>query len=164
MENSRCKSGTDDCQTKCCRECKTEKPFDFFAKKKKGKHGINTICKKCANNKCKVAYLNNPEMYKEIRIKKNPEKLKVLHKNWVKKNPEKVKILTARYYEKNKEEVIKRNMVFARKYIDTLSDIYVAEKLKRQGFTKNEILQYPELVEVKRLTIKIQRLCKTSQI
>ena len=63
--------------------------------------------------------------------------------SWQLKNPEKAKVIEK-----------KRN----RTQIDKLKDAYVKKLLRAQGFPKEAIT--PELIELKRITIKTKRLCR----
>jgi hypothetical protein len=65
--------------------------------------------------------------------------------NWCKNNPDNYKKIADR---KN------------RKMVDSLSDGYVKARLRKNGFSDNNIEKYPELVTVKRSQIKIKRKIK----
>ena len=45
--------------TKTCSKCHVEKPFAQFNKKKKGKHGIDSICNSCKSTYYKAYYQKN---------------------------------------------------------------------------------------------------------
>lgn len=95
--------------------------------------------------------------------KKNPDKVKKWRTDWINRKPEnKTKVknylkLYSKDYGKKNNEKIKALCTYQR---DELYYCYINAKLKRQGFKKEDIT--PELIEVKRLLIKIKRLCKTS--
>ena len=69
------------------------------------------------------------------------------------KNPEKYKEQQKKY---NKYALEK-----AKKHIKEISDTYVIAELKRgTTLTTKDIREFPELIELKRQTIKNKRLCK----
>gem|GEM_PF-4626743 len=84
---------------------------------------------------------------------KNKQKISIQGKIYRKKNIKKIKEWT----EENKEQIKLKNKTKSIKYRDELSDSYVANVLRLP------ISQLtPEIIETKRLIIKIKReLCKT---
>ena len=48
-------------------------------------------------------------------------------------------------------------------YADNLHDAYMKQHLRKLGYTKEQILIYPEITETIKLIIKTKRLCKTLQ-
>lgn len=121
-------------------------------------------------------YLNNPNKFKEYQkeyLKNNLDKVTNRNKNYREKNIEKFKILDAEYRKKNKERLkrqqkewreLNKDEIKNKKKLDhqyncnNLTDFYVKSTLVRIGFNRNEIT--PELIELKRITLKTTRLCR----
>ena len=99
----------------------------------------------------------NAEKIKSYRAKwgaENAEKVKASQAKWNAENPEKIKASQAEWFAKNAEKEKARRA----KSIAELKDGYVEEMLRRQGFPKESIT--PELIELKRITLKTSRLCR----
>ena len=88
-----------------------------------------------------------------LYYKENTERVKAASAKYVAKNTEKEKIRCAKYRVENKEKIKLRSD----KDTALLSDSYIRRALVVQGF-KNEQLT-PELIELKRITLKTKRLC-----
>ena len=84
----------------------------------------------------------------------NAEKIKASQAKYCAENAEKVKAYKAEWFAKNAE----KEKVRRAKSIAELKDGYVEEMLRRQGFKKEQIT--PELIELKRITLKTTRLCR----
>ena len=98
----------------------------------------------------------NPEKEKIRRAlcyKENKERFKAASAKYVAENPEKEKIRCAKYRVENKEKIKLRSV----KDIALLSDSYIRRALVVQGFKNEQIT--PELIELKRITLKTKRLC-----
>ena len=98
----------------------------------------------------------NPEKEKIRRAlcyKENKERFKAASANYVAKNTEKEKIRCAKYRVENKEKIKLRYV----KDRALLSDSYIRRALVVQGFKNEQIT--PELIELKRITLKTKRLC-----
>ena len=149
---------------KICTKCKELKPFESFSKKPTAKSGLRSKCKVCSNKENKLYKLQNPEKiieYGKLYQLKNKEKVKVWLNTYRLKNLQKVQAAKKRCILKNPEKykiIQKKSRI---KVIAELKDCYIKDKLVRQGFPPNSITS--ELIEVKRLIIKTQRLCKISQ-
>ena len=78
-------------------------------------------------------------------------------KEYYKENAEQIKEYQKEYAKKNAERIKEHK----KEYRKNLSDGYIKQEFKHQGYPPNQIT--PELIEVKRLIIKTKRLCKTSQ-
>ena len=131
-------------ETKKCNKCGEAKELKEFSKRK---NKIESICKKCNNDKLKLWQKNNTEKVIKWSLtykKNNPEKLKESKRKYKKNNPEKLKEINT-----NQCKYIKTN--------------YAKALLRSSGFTTEQINENPELIEVKKLIIKTKRLCKTSQ-
>ena len=99
----------------------------------------------------------NPEKEKIRRTlyyKENTERVKAASAEYVAKNTEKEKIRCAKYRVENKEKIKLRSV----KDITLLSDSYIRRALVVQGFKNEQIT--PELIELKRITLKTTRLCR----
>jgi len=89
---------------KKCSKCKKEKSRDNFYKRSRNHEGLNSVCKKCSQARCKKQYKDNSEKMKARKKKwreNNPEKSKASTKKYRKNNPEKVKESERRYYKSN---------------------------------------------------------------
>ena len=99
----------------------------------------------------------NPEKIKSKKAKyraENAEKIKSYRAKWGAENPEKIKASKAEWFAKNAEKEKARRA----KSIAELKDGYVEERLRSQGFKSEQIT--PELIELKRITLKTTRLCR----
>lgn len=129
-------------ETKVCSCCNLEKTIDFFNKDKKGKYGVSSKCKICKNNTNKTYRLENSMEIKSTKLKwylANKEKTKQTCDNWKSNNIEKVK-------------------KYRQKTIKDLHNCYIKRVLYQHGFKNNQIT--PELIELKRITLKTTRLCR----
>jgi len=79
-----------------CSKCNEFKLFNEFHKNKKGKHGVNHLCKSCVKVKTKKYWAENKEV------------MKLRKQAWIDKDPEKAKASKrtsdAKSYEKNKDK------------------------------------------------------------
>ena len=86
------------------------------------------------------------------------------HRKYRAENPEKIKAIrakSAKYRAENAEWsafFAEKERARRAKNIAELKDVYVEEKLRQQGFPKESIT--PELIELKRITLKTTRLCR----
>ncbi len=62
-------------ETKKCTCCLKEKPFSEFSKKKSGKHGLQSRCKKCHRLYTKRHYKENKDYYIQ-KAKRNRESIR----------------------------------------------------------------------------------------
>jgi hypothetical protein len=152
-------------ETKKCIKCQEVKTLSEFGKEK-GK--ILNRCKKCRRLSKKEWYENNKEKIKQYRKewrKNNKEKTKQWNKEWYENNKEKKK----ERYENNKEKAKQCNKEWRKnnkekvKYYNKkakgdCSPYYIIDKLKQQGFNKEQIT--PELIEEKTDIIKVKRIIK----
>lgn len=170
---------------KCCKTCKVEKTFDMFDNAKSCKDGKYKECKLCRKGKIslysKKYYQKNIEKIKEYNYKwmRSPKRKEYnkkhywenleYHKNKSKKrqSTEQYKLyLQSEYYKtmsrnyRKLDNSKKSKRERDNKYSNELRDFYVKHQLKKQGFEKEYINKYPELLETKREIIKIKRLCK----
>ena len=129
--------------TKVCSKCKVEKELGEFNNDKYNKDGLRSYCKRCKALLSKDYYKNNIEKRLEYNRKWNinhPEDRKNYTRNCAKNNSEKIK-------EKN------------RNFRDSMPNSFIIHKLKAQGFP-SELIDNPEMIEIKRLLIQTKRLLK----
>lgn len=106
--------------------------------------------------------LSNPDKYK-VHAKnnrtKNHDSMIERTKVWRKNNPEKQYICSNRWRLNNLDTINEKK----RNDIKELKDYYMVMRLKKLGFSKDNIKENPELINLEREIIKIKRLCKTSK-
>lgn len=150
---------------KICKICKVEKDYEEFYTRKDTKDGHYSLCKKC-EIKRKLKYLKeNPKKQALISKKwrkENPEKAALAIKKWRKENPEKVKAInnlsSKKWNEKHPEAV----RLFTRKYRNDLRDGYVKTLIQNESLLDRR--QIPsELIEIKKMQIKVKRLIKSKK-
>jgi restriction endonuclease Mrr len=167
-------------EIKICTKCnlKLEANLHNFNAGKNGKYGLIARCKKCITEYRKE-YMERPEAKEASRIRqqkwtsKNPEKSKKNKKKYREANLEKYRECCKKWSEANPERVKELNKKWRAgnlekiRALDTLSvkelkDGYLKSLLRMQGFKNKNITN--ELIQLKKIIIKTQRLCKTSQI
>lgn len=110
----------------------------------------------------------NYQANKEV-INSRPCK-KEAHKRYAERHKDKRRQLSKEYFYANRDKMAEkvkqwwteRGNERKRKETELLTDDYVIRQLTKDGFTREEISQYPELIETKRILLKTKRLCKTS--
>ena len=125
---------------KKCSKCKVGKENNCFSKRKSSKDGLNGTCKNC----CSLVFKN--------WSKKNTDKQIKRAKAWRLENKSHVKNYGNEYNKNRSLDCINKNR---KNQVKNLSDSYVKGILKNE----NKIIT-PELIEIKRLTIKINRFTK----
>ena len=100
--------------------------------------------------------LKKAEYDKEYRLK-NRDKLNEYQRNWSLLNKEKLKPKVKIYQSKNKDVLLMKGREREKKVRENLDERIVKQMLIRQGFERNQIT--PELIELKRITLKTTRLC-----
>lgn len=85
---------------KKCRNCKKEKPLEFFPIKSASKDGYNAQCKKCVNDKYNKWYSDNKEKKKASVV------------SWYNKNRDKVISQKKEYYKNNRKDIINKNIAY----------------------------------------------------
>lgn len=121
--------------------CHTLKDDSEYGKEPKGKDGLKSSCKTCLNAKTRK--------WKG----ENQDKVKILDLKWKQENPKKVKATKEKYRNGNKGKIAKYELT----QTTNLSDNYVKNKLRQSGFSTEQLNENPELIEVKRIIIKIKR-------
>ena len=121
--------------TKTCIKCGEIKTIDLFRTKR-------NQCKNCCKEIYREYYKNNPDICTKYR-RENYGYASLQSKKYVEKHPEKKSLLR-------------------KKHISNLHDWYIKDLLKLTGFKPEQIT--PELIELKRITIKTERLCKQLKV
>ena len=121
-----------------CQKCGITQPMtEFLTHHKTGRFpSIRKCCRNCVSEQVKVFYAKNKDKIL-IRIKE-------------------IRNLNIEMYNSTQRERVKR----LRK---GFPEYYIKQQLRSRGFTKQQIIDNPEIIEVQRLMIKTKRLCKTSQ-
>ena len=123
-----------------CKENKEVKEFAIYFSKSRNKHRISNYCKPCGRKEAKPRAIKN---YKD-----NLELRKQYAKDY-RANPEK------------KEKLKLVSQKFKIKYREELQDCYVRDRLTQENKIPNYVAkELPEIVETKRLQIKIKRKLK----
>lgn len=113
--------------------------FHTYFSKSRNKYRIANYCKECSK---RVSKVNASKNYKENRKKKLE--------------------YAANYREANKEKISRKRNFYRRKHRANLQDCYVRELLvDKHNFTIEMLNENPELVENRRLIIRIKRKLKT---
>jgi hypothetical protein len=142
---------------KICSKCKQEKELICFASEKRVKSGLKASCKQCDTKRVLLWHKNNRD------------KANAINRNYTKNNREKVCERVRKWRNLNKEYGKKKRDEYAilfpnygkerrKNDIDNLRSPYLIAKLKRKGFTKEQIKEYPQLIEVQKILIKTKRL------
>jgi len=135
-------------ETKVCTKCGIEFPAttEWFYASNTRKGGLASSCKKCKN-------LVNHEWEKHNKGKRNE-----LSKDFYWNNTEKCREWSNNYRIKNPEKVAMFNKRWA------INNPEIRLKHDAKSILKKQIgaTPPPELVELKLITLKIKRLCKTS--
>jgi superfamily II DNA helicase RecQ len=131
-------------ELKKCTKCGDEKPatLEFYGAQKDCKNGLKPHCKACLSKAGKL--------YHNL----HSERILNQKKKWQQNNPEKTKNFIRKWKQKNTDKL----RSYDKKNSEQLTDSRVRLRL---GLRKDQCP--PELIEVKRLQIKIKRLCKTSK-
>lgn len=89
---------------------------------------------------------------------KNEESYKEWERQYRNERKDKSRDYHRVWRQENHEYVTERRM----HYKDSLPTAYMITRLAKRGFTREEILQNPELINLQRTILQIKRLCKTS--
>lgn len=156
---------------KICKKCQLPKPPEKYrirTRKRNGKVETWTMgeCRDCEKAEQTSRYYRDHEKGKkqsrDNARKKRERDPKFCHKQWLKrKDDPKYKEYRKKYWKENEEQRIKHSKV-ARKYHeknrDTLADNYVISHIRQDTIlTKEDVLKSPDLIELKRLSIKLKR-------
>ena len=162
---------------KVCTKCNIEKTIDgfseyFFKPKKDGtkKKSIRNICKECYNKRSKEFFQENPNYKKDWR-KNNPEKVKAENlrakprtDKWRAENKLHLTIKKREYGLKNKQHIRNKKNEFSKQSRENLTDCYVRSVLaKRSNLKSIDFYGESQLIELKKIQLKLRRLCRISQ-
>jgi len=133
--------GTDSILT-CCL-CNQKKHNDFFKKRFSTQSGDKVIgldkrCSDCLD-----------ERKRKLGRKYYKTKGNAIHKESQRK-----------YVEKNKDKIYARSADWNRNAAEEATDSYIIKLLKKNGFTREQIAENPELINIQRIIIQTKRLCK----
>lgn len=128
---------------KVCPICKINKEvtdYHTYFSKARGKHRIGNYCKPCSRKDARIRAIKH--------YQNNTEKKKQYSKDY-RANPD------------NQEKLKKLKTHFKKKYRQELKDCYIRDVLAQKHDIPVEVSrQIPEIVETKRLQIKIKRQIK----
>lgn len=152
---------------KTCTKCKIEKPINRFRfRTKRGYTWQMGKCIDCEHDENKKRYYDNHEKSKE-RGKENQKKLRERHPDMCKKQYQKrkddpkYKEYRKKYWRENEEQRNKHRVIATKhheKRRDNLTDKYIIQQLKQKtGLSSEDVLKAPDLIELKRLSIKLKR-------
>jgi hypothetical protein len=156
--------------TKTCSKCKIEKSNLEFCKCKTGTLGLFAFCKKCVseinknkqlekqkNNKCVIC--NIALIGRILSSKYCKECKKEIKKEWKRESYKRNIDTVIKYNLENKESIRKKDNIREFERRKNLTDRYVKKLLyEKNGFTVEQLKNNPELIELKRLILKIKRL------
>ena len=149
--------------TKRCSKCGKIKSIDLFRR---------GVCKECIKEYNRLYSIKNRDLIAKIQREyqaNNVEKIKAQRKEYNSSFAEIRREKEAAYsqrrrelYEAKKAKDIEafreRQRASKREGVASLSDGYIKDQLRGQGFKNEQIT--PELIELKRITLKTSRLCR----
>ena len=62
------------------------------------------------------------------------------------------------YRTRNKSKILESSRKYTQKAVETLNESYVKALLKHKGYSYNDIIEHPKLIECQRIITKIKRL------
>ncbi len=128
-----------------CKKCGESKIWGEYFADKRLKYGVRVNCKKC----CKE--------YKKKYRRENKDKVNEANAVYYSKNVGRIRASwrkTATKFKQKRREYHALNS-------STLTDNDIKYRLKAKGFTREQIEQNPELINIQRIIIQTKRLCKT---
>jgi len=145
---------------KKCNKCGEVLPLHMFGKNKRTKDNLKVWCKTCSKKYNKAYYEENKEEKKKrdkAYCEENKEEIRNKKKTYYKENKEEINENAKVYYRENKEE----RGEYQRRRVLKLPDSYIRKLLNNQGI--DESLITPEIMELKRATIKVTRIIKQKE-
>ena len=133
---------------KKCSKCGEVKPFSEFHRRRDRVSNCASQCKECDKKRKKIYITKNKEKIKQKK-EENKEHTSNYFKNYRKNNKKKC------------SENVKKSTQKAK---ENLNDSYIKRLLSKNSTLKaKDFNDQPELIELKRLQIQTERLCKTSK-
>lgn len=123
-------------ESKICGKCQLSLPTDkfiFFFEKNRNKWRYASYCKSCQKQNSKKHYEANREKYIEM------------NRNWQQNNRQRQIELASKWQKKER---------------DNLTNAYMWKLLNASNISKEFANQYPEVVEARRLQLKLKRKIK----
>lgn len=122
-------------KNKQCKDCSQEKPANRF-------HKNRNVCKDCWNARKRAWRAKNKEKLQAKRDA-NRESRRAYQKEYYWKNREAILKKCRRYRQENSNEI----KAYRQQRVQELPDAYVAKILRKNtSLTKEDLLQYPELI------------------
>lgn len=150
-------------ETRVCKKCGEEKPFNKFAKIKTAIGGRGHICNSCKKKKYRQSEAGKRaiKLYRELNKDDLRAKEKIYKKIYNKRHPEIVKARQLRYKKRHPDRINKKNRRRYKRHMEALTDRYVIHIISHtKGIPEKTIRKYPELIESYRQQIKLKRLLK----
>lgn len=149
---------------KTCTQCKIQKPFVDFSKRKNRKDGHCSWCKSCYAKKNLLRKNQDLETHK-IKAKKyyedNKDILKMKRRIYMEKNKEIINLKRRLYYEANKERILKRVREYHKKWRATERGKILTKINIESGY-----LKYPKHRQARIIlgnALKLKKITKPSQ-
>jgi hypothetical protein len=154
--------------TQICNFCDTEKPLELFSKESASKNGRKKKCRLCVSNYRK-ANLDQIREYQRDYTKSEKGKEKI--KAYRNANVESIRTNRRKYWVENKDSLNQKRSnspeiykQYDRATRQNLSVKYVKEMLRdRKRFPNSDFVITQELIDLKRLQIKLHRLCQPTK-
>lgn len=156
----------------CCYKTRKAKFFRERLDKRSNLMYLNNTCRSCDALKSKEYYVskkNDPKFkIKNInRVREYYEKNRdvIISKRKINHQSLKYKKYRAKYVLKNKDKISADHKIIAYKWhknsMEKLTDSYVIGKLMQKStLTRKDILERPQIIEIKRNVIKLKRIIK----
>ena len=119
-------------KTKTCAKCGKTLPAttEYFHKKKTGKYGLNSICKKC-----RAKY---GKQYRE----NNKDKIAEQSKQWYENNKDKIAEYGKQYYEDNKNKIAERHKQYNKQWYEDNKDAILERKKKYYATPQGQVVAF----------------------
>jgi hypothetical protein len=146
---------------KRCNRCKEDKDLSFFSQRNKIDSNGDcymqpfSMCKECASINVKEWLNKNPGKKEIYRIKFNS-------KEYRKKGNDKRREYRKEYYKKynkiNKDKVVNYQKKYHKKYSNEMPDSFIINRIRNsENINIDKLKSMPEIIELKRLQIKLKR-------
>lgn len=148
-----------------CKKCGESKIWGEFSRAKNTIYKIRFTCKVCTNTEYKIRRASNPDRieYEKEWVEKNREKIRGQSKlRWISKKTNSAFMAERRAYLQNYRDINReKTRETHRAYVKNLTPQYLNNRLRKKGFTAEQINQNPELINIQRIITQTKRLCKT---